>query len=120
MNSVGFVTRLFRWENGRQNTGYQKMLLCGAKWPILFDVYLLRFKEDAEIPPHIDRVKFGRHFRLNIIMKNSKRGGIFRCKQPIYENSRIKYFRSDKSEHSVSKILEGTRYVLSIGWIRRS
>jgi hypothetical protein len=37
---------------------------------------------------------------------------------PIYSSSRIKLFRPDQSEHSVTKVRGGSRYVLSIGWVR--
>ena len=108
---------LFRWQKGRQLSGYDKMLLAGAYWPIKFDMYLLRFPEGSEIHTHKDEVTSGKHYRLNIVVKQSKAGGDFVCENPIYENSRVKYFRPDISCHSVTKIERGTRYVLSIGWV---
>ena len=95
------------------------MLLLGARWPIAFDCYLLRFTEGAEVNPHVDSVDTGRHFRLNIVLRQARVGGIFQCSSPLYESNRIKLFRPDIVEHSVSKVLDGTRYVLSIGWIRK-
>ncbi|WP_308365795.1 MULTISPECIES: hypothetical protein [unclassified Microbulbifer] len=112
--------KFWRWEKGRQNTGYEKLLLLAARWPIPFDLYLLRFREGICIPPHTDPVKSGRHYRLNIVVKKAKAGGEFLCDSPIYESPRIKYFHPDISEHSVSKVQSGTRYVLSLGWVRRS
>lgn len=109
---------LFRWQKGRQKTGYQKMLLATANWPLPFDMYLLKFNEGDEIPPHIDDVGSGEHHRINIVIKKAKRGGDFICDQPIYESSRIKYFRPDITMHSVSKIIKGNRYVFSLGWIK--
>ncbi|WP_249348072.1 2OG-Fe(II) oxygenase [Pseudoalteromonas aurantia] len=94
------------------------MLLAGAYWLIKFDCYLLRFKEGSEIPPHRDKVSKGKHYRLNIIIKAAKSGGQFLCENPIYESSRVKLFRPDKSEHSVSKVESGNRYLLSIGWVK--
>mgnify|MGYP006215892695 CR=1 FL=1 len=32
------------------------MLLAGATWPIKFDLYLLKFPEGCEVPPHTDDV----------------------------------------------------------------
>jgi len=113
-----YFSKLFRWEKGRQNTGYDKMLVGGGYWPNSFDLYLLRFEEGQEIPPHIDKVDGGAHYRLNIVLKTAKEGGEFLCKDPIYETKRIKYFRSDISEHAVSKVKKGTRYVFSIGWVK--
>ena len=114
------ATNLFKWQKGRQLSGYDKMLLAGAYWPIKFDMYLLRFREGSEIEKHKDEVKKGNHYRLNIVIKKSKSGGEFVCENPIYENSRIKYFRPDISYHSVTKIEQGTRYVLSIGWVKHT
>lgn len=120
LNDEVVSVRLFQWEKGRQNTGYEKMLLGSGKWPNPFDLYLLRFREGQGIPPHVDQVQSGKHYRLNIILKSSRQGGFFCCTSPIYETSRIKYFRSDLSEHSVSTVQKGTRYVLSIGWVNNA
>ncbi|MGI9282470.1 MAG: 2OG-Fe(II) oxygenase [Endozoicomonas sp.] len=114
-----FLSKVFRWQKGRQNTGYDKMLLGGGLWPVPFDLYLLRFLEGHEIPPHVDQVESGEHYRLNIILKSPESGGEFICREPIYESRLIKFFRSDLSEHSVNKILKGRRYVLSIGWVKK-
>lgn len=96
------------------------MLLCGRYWPLPFDIYLLRFPEGCEIPPHRDEVKTGRHYRLNIVLKHAKVGGEFYCESPIFERARIKLFRPDICEHSVSKVEKGKRYLLSLGWVRDS
>ncbi|MFQ3262256.1 hypothetical protein [Reinekea sp.] len=118
MNRKAYLSKLFRWQKGRQNTGYDKMLIGGGLWPNPFDMYILRFNEGQGIPPHVDQVKSGEHYRLNIILMAAKSGGDFICTNPIYENSRVKYFRSDVSEHAVSKVTKGCRYVLSIGWVK--
>ena len=110
--------RWLRWQVGRQLSGYDKLFLAGALWPIKFDCYLLRFKAGSFIKPHTDAVNLGKHYRLNIVIKRAKRGGEFLCERPIYTSSRIKLFRPDVSTHSVTKIEQGTRYVLSIGWVR--
>lgn len=111
------LKQLFRWQRGRQLSGYDKMLLAGAIWTIKFDMYLLRFPEGSEIAPHVDKVSSGKHYRLNIALKQAIRGGEFICQSPLFEFSRIKLFRPDVCEHSVTKIEQGTRYLLSIGWI---
>ncbi|CAM3948066.1 hypothetical protein [Pseudoalteromonas byunsanensis] len=112
------LSHWLQWQKGRQLSGYDKMLLAGAYWPIKFDCYLLRFPVGSEIPPHKDEVSKGKHYRLNIVLKEAKSGGQFICKNPIYETSRVKFFRPDKSEHSVTKVVSGNRYLLSVGWIR--
>ena len=115
---MSFVKKLFRWSRGRQKSGYDKMLLCGAFWPIKFDVYLLKFPKGSEIPPHTDHVKDGQHYRLNIVLKKADIGGEFICASPLFETKRIKLFRPDISKHQVSKVEKGNRYILSIGWIK--
>lgn len=92
------------------------MLLFTGKWPIGFDSYIIRYPVGSEIPPHTDPVKELRHFRLNIVIKRSKVGGRFVCQDPIFETERIKLFRPDKSEHSVTRVEGSSRYLLSIGW----
>ena len=117
---MSILRKLFRWERGRQQSGYDKMLLCGAVWPIKFDTYLLKFPQGSEITPHTDKVKSGKHFRLNIVLIKAEVGGEFRCINPIFETKRIKFFRPDVSEHQVSKVEKGNRYLLSIGWVKNT
>jgi len=115
-----YFKKAFRWQRGRQLSGYDKMLLLQSWWPLPFDVYILRFPKGAEIAPHVDKVSHGAHYRLNIVIKHAASGGEFVCASPIFESSRIKYFRRDVCEHSVTRVNQGSRYVLSVGWVRRS
>ncbi len=105
------------WQRGRQGTGYDKVLLFSGRWPIGFDGYLIRYPVGSQIPPHKDPVRSGRHYRLNIIVWRSPRGGEFICENPILSLPRIKLFRPDISKHSVTAVEGGPRYVLSIGWV---
>lgn len=105
-----------RWQAGRQLGGYDKLLLATAHWPLPFDMYLLRFREGSFIPPHTDPVTTLRHFRINIVLKKALEGGEFVCENPIFATGRVKFFRPDISKHSVTKVVKGTRYLLSIGW----
>ena len=109
----------FRWQMGRQQSGYDKMLLLQSMWPLPFDIYILRFPQGSEIAPHTDPVSLGRHYRLNIVLKRATAGGEFVCASPIYTSARIKLFRPDACEHSVTRVEQGSRYGLSIGWVRR-
>jgi hypothetical protein len=115
-----YVSNAFRWRKGRQGTGYDKMLLATGRLPLPFDLYLLRFPTGTVIGPHTDKVEAGEHYRLNIILRPARRGGEFQCADPIYVNPRIKLFRPDRSEHAVTRIEQGTRYVLSFGWVRHA
>ena len=112
-----FISTAWRWQRGRQGTGYDKMLLLTARWPLPFDSYLLRYPEGTEIPPHTDPVRAGRHYRLNLILKSPRSGGEFVCASPLWANARIKLFRPDACEHSVTRVVGGSRYVLSVGWV---
>ena len=116
-DKTGYFQNLFRWRAGRQNTGYEKMLLLVNPFLLPFDLYILRFKTGTEIPAHTDPVRNKRHYRLNIVLRHAKSGGDFICSEPIFETRRIKLFRPDVSPHSVTKIESGTRYVLSLGWV---
>lgn len=107
----------FRWREGRQETGYFKMLLLWSKIPVPFDIYILKYPEGSQITPHVDQVTSGKHYRLNIILKNAKAGGIFKVENSIFETKRIKFFRPDVSEHSVTKIEKGQRILFSMGFI---
>jgi hypothetical protein len=112
-----YLRNWLRWQPGRQGTGYDKLLFLANPWVIPFDLYLLRFPEGTEIPPHQDPVTGRRHYRLNIILKRPNSGGEFVCANPIFETKRIKLFRPDMSLHSVTKVVGGSRYVLSLGWV---
>lgn len=108
----------FIWKTGRQSSGYSKMALLESLWPIPFDLYLLKFPEGSEIPEHVDKVDEGfKHYRLNIILKKSLSGGEFMAEKSIINLSRIKFFRPDISKHSVTKVVGGSRYVLSFGFL---
>lgn len=113
-----YASVALRWQRGRQNSGYDKMLLLQSVWPLPFDAYLLRFPAGSEVKPHTDPVSEGQHYRLNVVVKKARDGGEFICATPIFETSRIKFFRPDACEHSVSRVIEGSRYVFSLGWVR--
>lgn len=114
-----FFSTAWRWQIGRQKSGYDKMLLLWGLFPLPFDIYLIRYKVGSFIPPHTDKVQAGLHYRLNIILKESKVGGHFVCNTNIINTKRIKLFRPDLHEHSVTELKEGSRYILSVGWIRK-
>ncbi len=118
MNSpLNYFSNAFRWQRGRQGTDYDKMLLVTVPWPFAFDSYLIRYPEGSFIPPHTDPVSGRKHYRLNIIIKKSTAGGEFVCSNPILSSKRIKLFRPDLCEHSVTPVQGSSRYVLSLGWL---
>lgn len=115
-----FFGKVLRWQRGRQASGYDKMLLLQSLWPLPFDIYLLKFPAGSEITPHVDRVERGLHYRLNLVIRRARSGGEFVCSNAIHDSPRIKLFRPDICEHSVTRVESGTRYVLSIGWVRKA
>jgi hypothetical protein len=104
---------MIKWQSGRQGTGYEKLkLLCFEPY---VDAWLLRYRPDAHIPPHRDPVDGRKHYRLNIVLSKAV-GGKFHTQEYIFNLwERVILFRPDENTHYVSKIVSGTRYVLSIG-----
>ena len=101
------------WRKGRQNTGYEKMLLFQSKL-LMCDMYLLWYAEGSSIPVHTDPVPGYRHFRLNVVLRSPQAGGEFESAKTLINTKRIKLFRSD-FPHSVTEIRRGSRLLLSIG-----
>lgn len=57
-------------------------------------------------------------YRFNIELIKAKKGGQFICPKMIWSAfDRFYFFRADNSYHKVTKIEEGTRWVLSFGKI---
>lgn len=130
--------KLFKWTSGRQKSPYNKvpLLLLGygdrptVPWLGFLDCYILKYGPGSFVNKHKDTVGVENpdsttdhyaHHRLNIVLKKSKQGGDFVCTDTApncrrFFRGRVVFFRSDLCEHSVSKVTEGTRYVLSIGW----
>lgn len=110
---------LFRWDLGRQGTGYRKCLLAALAWPVSFDLYLIHYPEGSEIPWHTDPVKGWEHHRINLVLKAPKKGGRFEC-NGIFQPGRLHRLHPDIDRHRVTKIENGTRWVLSLGFLRRT
>jgi len=109
----------FKWQEGRQDGGYLKFTLIQKSW-IPFDLYILKFPDESYIDSHSDPVPKYKHIRLNIELKKANFGGFFLCDTSkggfCKRFWRFTLFRPDICYHSVSRV-EGTRYVLSIGWL---
>jgi hypothetical protein len=113
----GILKRL-PWSSGRQDGGYKKLRLFQSKL-LLCDCYLLYYPQGSRIGVHTDEVSFGRHYRLNIMLKKAKKGGEFVCPEATFTWWRFALFRPDIQEHMVKTIQEGYRVMLSIGWVRK-
>jgi len=112
------------WLEGRQGTGYYKLKIFESKL-LKMDIYLLKFPKGSKIDRHIDPVPEGyEHHRFNAILKRPKEGGeCIIAREPFNfrpQRNRFIKFRPDIMQHYVSRISEGTRYVLSIGWLKKS
>lgn len=112
---------MLKWLEGRQNTGYEKLKIFESKL-LKMDCYLLRMREGSYIDFHLDEVEGYEHYRLNVILKKAEYGGEFFVRGPSgyprLIRNRVNYFFPDTMEHGVTKVKRGTRYVLSIGWLR--
>ena len=112
--------KLFQWYPGRQDSGYDKMLLF-ISTRFRFDFYLLKFPKGIGVPTHKDKVENGfNHHRVN-----------FTWNGPYYTGTRMYvlgkakrfwrfiYFRPDQYEHGLAPVIEDT-YMLSLGWLTKS
>lgn len=105
-----------KWEGGRQAGGYLKKKLFVSKL-LKLDLWLLKFPVDSFIPIHTDTVESGRHFRLNIFLKDAEKGGEFKADKVLMQTRWFAFFRPDITCHYVTKVEKGTRYVLSFGFV---
>lgn len=105
------------WQEGRQGTGYRKMLLARGRWPLPFDLWLLHFPEGSEVPWHQDPVPEGSHHRINLDIVQARSGGLFETPAGP-DTRRVRLFRPDNTLHRVTRIDRGSRWLLSFGWIR--
>lgn len=111
------ISKLFRWQYGRQKTGYRIWPFAQATWPFKFDAYIIHYPVGSGIPPHKDPVPFGlKHYRINIELWRGE-GGNFHCADTIFHWWRLYFFRPDINLHYVTKVTKGNRYVLSVGWV---
>lgn len=105
------------WHKGRGDSGYFKFKLWSFH---RFDCYILKYPKGSEIHSHIDPVTNSEHHRWNYSF-GSYIGGRFYLMAPLgrhYIDKNPYKFRPDEEYHGVSKVLWGTRYVLSIGWTK--
>lgn len=118
------MSKLWRWERGRQTGGYDKLLLAQSSW-LKFDLYLLRFPKGSAVPKHTDPSQDGyEHHRFNLNLNTVKGGYVWYAKYTPglfwYAEKRWLRFRPDTQEHWMDPIKEGTLWMLSFGWLRKS
>ncbi len=124
------------WQDGRQETGYEKLNikdeidcqpaivralgLVGAM-DEFWDAYLLRYPNGAYIPTHKDDAGFGRekHMRLNALIEKPEDGGklTINYRSVDLDVGDAVIFMPNAQVHSVSKVF-GERLMFSVGcWI---
>ncbi len=79
------------------------------------DCYILHYCKGASIPKHVDKVKGGKMYRLNIEIWKADKGGQFHCNCIFSLFNRIFLFRPDIEEHYVTPVEKGNRWVFSVG-----
>lgn len=106
------------WVKGRQQSGYYTWKLFESiRYKV--DCYLIKYPPGSSIAPHCDPVQSGRHYRLNIILKNGT-GGKFHCVGPHFRFWRVVIFRPDLYTHWVDTVGEKSRVVFSVGWVKNN
>lgn len=107
------------WKSGRQGGSYMKFLILSSE-RFKFDMYLLKYPTGSYISDHKDPVQEGfEHHRVNVVLNKNFKGGKFVIMGKSQEG-RIHKFRPDKFKHKVTLVKEGTRYVFSIGWLKKA
>ena len=100
--------KLPRWQQGRQGTGYRKLLLAtGRRW----DLYLIDYPPGSSVPVHADPVAGHRHWRANIVLMGDVHAF---AGTSVFRVGRLIVFRPDIMPHAVAQVSR-RRVVLSFG-----
>lgn len=83
-------------------------------FPIAFDIVGIKYRQGSELPMHRDPVNGFKTIRFNLVL-NSTKGGEFICDSVIFRSRYLNIFRPDINIHGVSEVVEGTRYMFSLG-----
>ena len=78
-------------------------------------LYWVRYPTGHSVLEHIDPMPGGRYFKFNILVTKATRGGVFQAQKTLINViNRVVLFRPDKAAHSVSRIEQGQRRLLSL------
>ncbi len=110
--------KLFRWQKGWGKTGFELFPLIYWAW-MSMDCYLLRYRTGTKICVQWDKAIGYAHYRFNITLKNAKRGGLMRFEKTIFKLGPFHLFRPDERMFLISPVHEGTKYILSFGWLSK-
>ena len=107
------------WQEGRQQGGYRKLSLYTSttnNW----DLHLIRYDKGAFIPLHTDPspIEGKAHYRFNFTLWKAKEGGReVLSGNAIRKGKRWYLFRPDLISHCVTEVRQGSRWVLSFGFL---
>lgn len=106
---------LFRWEKGRQGSGYDKLTLLYSRL-LMADAYILKVPKGVSIPKHTDSAPpHSNHFRINVTVFGHLR---METSQPVKRiGDWFSFFRPDNVVHWADAPKRDT-YIFSFGWIR--
>lgn len=113
--------KLWRWDKGRQNSGYAKFTLAYSK-RFKFDAYIIKIPRGTGVPIHVDpSVPGAEHHRVNITLWAPVYGGdtmAFDETDALKLMPRCYHFRPDIQEHLVTTAIGGNLWILSFGWLK--
>ncbi|BES73124.1 hypothetical protein RE428_41420 [Marinobacter nanhaiticus D15-8W] len=83
------------------------------------NIYLVRYPEGHRVRRHLDMVSEGCLYKLNCVLVKPKVGGEFICDKNLFNlANRLILFRPDLHQHEVSRIEQGSRWLLSFAFNR--
>ena len=111
--------KLWKWQKGRQyETEYFKFPLWYFKiWKFGFDGYILKYSDNTVLDWHTDKIKNGKHWRLNIKLKGENYFSINKEKVIIHKPYKLfMFFRPDLVSHRL--IVVSKTIKLSFGFVK--
>lgn len=119
------------WQQGRQETGYEKFDLIhesATQWvveralqeignPSQFDAWLIHYPVGSEIPEHTDPAQKNKcHVRFNALITTSQGGELYLDDRELpLQNGDGYLFRPDIIRHKVNPVRNHPRLLLSVG-----
>ncbi|MCU7555102.1 2OG-Fe(II) oxygenase [Alteromonas sp. ASW11-19] len=78
-------------------------------------VNLVTYPQGHKVLRHNDPMGSGRYYKLNVVLQKPEKGGVFHADKLIFSLfNRVFLFRPDLHSHSVTKIEQGQRKLLSV------
>lgn len=78
-------------------------------------VNLVTYPEGHKVLRHNDPMGSRRYYKFNVVLQKPKKGGVFHADKLIFNLfNRVFLFRPDQYSHSVTRIEQGQRKLLSV------